>query len=138
MHVLRLGSPALAAIGGSLALVGWIALVGALMTDLVAVELVDHPAQVEEVYASGFVTAVSAFATLHVVGAVLLGVALVRTRLVGLPLGVAMTLAAPVHLASNLGGQLWLDALTWILTAGVGVLIARLVLAESVAVSRSG
>jgi hypothetical protein len=47
-----------------------------------------------------------------------------------------MTLAPPVHLAANLGGQLWLDALTWIVTAGVGVLIARLVLSESV--NRSG
>ncbi len=138
MHVLRPGSPVLAAIGGGLALLGWCALVGALMIDLVAVELADHPSQFVDVYSSGFVTAVSGLATLHIVGALLLGVALWRTRLVGVPLGVAMTLAPPVHLAANLGGQLWLDALTWIITAGVGVLIARIVLGEDAAVSRSG
>ena len=136
MHVLRPKSPLLASIGGGLALLGWSALVGALMLDLVAVELVDHPAQFEDVYAGGLVTAVSSLATLHVVGALLLGIALLRTRLVGLPLGVAMTLAPPVHLAANLGGQLWLDAITWIVTAWVGVLLTRLVLGEDV--SRSG
>lgn len=136
MHALRPGSPVLAAIGGGMALLGWSALVGALMIDLVAVELVDHPAQFEEVYGGGLVTAVTGLASFHVLGALLLGIALLRTRLVGLSLGVAMTLAPVVHLASNLAGVLWLDALTWIITAVVGAMIARLVLAERV--SRSG
>ena len=128
MHVLRVGSPRLAAVGGGLALLGWIALVGVLMTDVVAVELVDHPAQFERVYGSGFVTGLSGLATLHIVGSVLLGIALVRTRLVGLPMGVAITAAPVVHLSANLGGVLWLDAATWIITAVVGVMIAKLIL----------
>jgi uncharacterized protein (DUF983 family) len=52
------------------------------------------------------VVGLSAVTSLHVVGSVLIGVALVRTRLVARPLGVAFTVAAPTHLAANLAGQL--------------------------------
>ena len=76
-------------------------------------------------YADGFVVALNALASLHIVGAILLGLALLRSGLVPRSVGLAMTAAAPVHLASNLAGLLWIDSATWILTAGVGGFLAR-------------
>jgi hypothetical protein len=55
---------------------------------------------------------------------VLIGVALVRTRLVALPLGVAFTVAGPTHLAANVAGQLWVDVATWLVTAAAGAAVA--------------
>jgi hypothetical protein len=138
MHVLRPGSPRLATVGGALALTGWIALVGVLMVDVVAVELADRPAEFQQIYENGFTTTLSGVATLHVIGGVVLGVALARTRLVGLVPGVAMTAAPVVHLVSNLAGVLWLDAVAWIVVAGVGAMVARVLLADRAAVTRSG
>jgi hypothetical protein len=63
-------------------------------------------------------------AGLHIVGGVLIGVALVRTRLVPLPLAVAATAAPAVHLAANLSGQFWLDATAWIVVATAGGVVA--------------
>jgi hypothetical protein len=124
LEVLRDRSARLAMIGAAMTMVGWIAVIATLMTDVVAVELGGQGQLFERVYASGFSTAMNALASMHIVGAVLLGIALTRSRLVPRWLGVAFTLAAPVHLASNLSGLLWIDAVTWLLVAAVGVLLA--------------
>ena len=131
MRVLRPGSPKLAAIGGGLALLGWVALVGALMTDVVAIEIGEQVALFERYYSNPIVLALNALAGLHIVGAVLIGVALVRTRFVAVPLAAAVTVAPVVHLAANLGGLLWLDAITWLVTAATGAAVASSLWAPS-------
>jgi hypothetical protein len=124
MRLLRPSSPKLATLGGGTAIMGWMALVGVLMTDVVATEIGGHVALFEDVYSSPIVVGLSAVTSLHVVGSVLIGVALVRTRFVGRPLAVAFTVAAPTHLAANLAGQLWLDVITWLVTAATGAVVA--------------
>jgi lysylphosphatidylglycerol synthetase-like protein (DUF2156 family) len=124
MRLLRPSSPKLATLGGGTALTGWMALVGVLMTDVVATEIGGHVALFADVYSSPIVVGLSAVTSLHVVGSVLIGVALMRTRLVARPLAVAFTVAAPTHLAANLAGQLWLDAITWLVTAATSAVVA--------------
>ena len=131
MRLLRTGSPRLATLGGGAAIVGWIALVGVLMTDVVATEIGGHGALFVDVYSSPIVVGLSAVAALHIGGTVLIGVALIRTRLVGLPLGIAFTVATPTHLAANLAGQLWLDAVTWLVTAATGAVAAAHLLRDA-------
>lgn len=131
MRLLRPSSPKLATLGGGAAILGWMGLVGALMTDVVATEIGGHVALFEDVYSSPIVVGLSAVTSLHIVGSVLIGLALVRTRLVARPLGVALTLAAPTHLAANLAGQLWLDAITWLVTAATGAVVAAHVFREA-------
>ena len=121
-----------------MALIGWVALVGVLMCDVVAAESGTDPVVFEDVYANPIVVALSGVATLHILGALLIGVALMRTRLVALPLAVAFTAAAPVHLGSNLGGQLWLDAITWLVVAATGAVLAAQVLSQRVGDDRDG
>ena len=69
-------------------------------------------------------------ATLHVVGGLIPGIALVRSRLVPRPLAVATAAAAPVQLVANLSGQLWLDSATWLVVAVAGVWVGRILLHE--------
>jgi len=127
MLVLRPRSPRLAAIGGSLAILGWVALSSALTLDLAAVEIGDQPTLFQRLYENPVVVTLNSLAGLHILGAVLIGMALVRTRVLPRPLALAMTAAPVVHLASNLAGRLWLDALTWLVTAlGGGVIASRL------------
>ncbi len=135
MRVLRPGSPKLATIGGGLALLGWVALVGALMTDVVAIEVGEHAALFDGYYSNPIVVGLNALAGLHIVGAVLIGVALVRTRLVPIPLAAAATVAPVVHLASNLNGLLWLDAITWLVLAATGAVVAQGLMHDTTVVS---
>jgi hypothetical protein len=58
----------------------------------------------------------------------LTGVALLRTGLVARWVGLAATFTHPIHLAANLGGVLWLDALTWIALAVAYAYVARVML----------
>jgi len=115
----------LALLGGGLSVLGWMALVGVYTIDAVAIELADHPDLFEQVYADGFVVALNAIASLHIVGAVLLGVAVTRSGLVPRWVGIALVVAAPVHLAANLGGLLAVDAMTWVVTAAVGIVLLQ-------------
>ena len=94
------------------------------MTDVVALEIGEQVALFEQYYSNPIVLAINTLAGLHIVGAVLIGVALVRTRVVAVPLAAAVTVAPLVHLAANLGGLLWLDAITWLVTAVTGAAVA--------------
>jgi hypothetical protein len=138
MRVLGARSPKLAAIGGSMHLVGWIAIVGVLMGDVIAVQMVARgtpaPDQVElyrRIMTSVPVIALNIVATLHVIGGILLGIALWRTRIVPLWAGVAATLAQPIHLVSNIAGILPIDVLTWIALSAAFVPVAAIVLRSS-------
>jgi hypothetical protein len=119
MRALRGPAPRLAVLGGSLSIVGWIAVTALVMTDAVAIEIAHQgPSKelvgmFENLLTNPLVIALNVAASLHLIGAVLLGVALLRSRLIPRWLAIGATLAAPVHLASNLAGQLWLDSITW-------------------------
>ena len=130
LRVLRPRSPRLAAFAASCTIVGWIAVAATMMTDVTAVEVHDEAA-FHAVYTNPVVLAANITASLHLVGALALGIALVRTRVVARPLAWAATAAPLVHLGSNLAGQLWLDVLTWVVTAAVGVALVRLLSRES-------
>ena len=135
MHVLERPSPRLAFIGGTLSLAGWIALVGVLMGDVVAIhrdgggppsprflDFYDH------LMNDPFILALNAMALLHVIGAVVLGVGLYRTQIVPRWAGILAIIAPPIHLGSNFAGRLWIDVAAWVAIAAVGVCVARLVL----------
>ena len=114
-------SPKLAIIGGGLTLVGWVALIGAAVGDPVAVEFIragpPNQAAIDlysHIVNSPIMIGLNVLATLHIVGAVVLGAALIRTRLIPRWAAVTATIAAPIHFAANVSGVLWLDELTWI------------------------
>jgi hypothetical protein len=122
-------------LGGLLSAVGWIALVGILMLDVVAIEIVQASGPTagtihlyHDLLNSPLTLILDVLATLHVVGGVLIGIGLIRTHLVGLAAAFVATLAPAVHLASNIAGALWLDEITWIALAVVYALVARTLL----------
>jgi hypothetical protein len=122
-------------LGGLLSAVGWIALVGILMLDVVAIEIVQASGPTagtihlyHDLLNSPLTLILDVLATLHVVGGMLIGIGLIRTHLVGLAAAVVATLAPAVHLASNIAGALWLDEITWIALAVVYALVARTLL----------
>jgi hypothetical protein len=123
MRVLRGTSPRLALLGGSLSVVGWIAVTALVMTDVVAVEIAHQgPSKeliqlFEDLLTNPMVIALNVGASMHVIGGVLIGIALVKSRIAPRWLAIGATLAPPVHLAANLGGQLWLDSITWVVVA---------------------
>ena len=135
MGVLKPRSPKLAMIGGALHLFGWIAIIGVVMGDVIAVQMVgggtpspDVVQLYRQLMSSAPVIALNIIATLHVIGGILLGVALWRTRVVPLWAGVAATFAQPVHFISNIAGIFWIDALTWIALAAAFASVARIVI----------
>src|SRR4051812_2540429 len=138
MHVLSARSPRLAAIGGAMHLLGWIAIVGVVMGDVIAVQMVKggtpSPDIVElyrRIMSSAPVIALNIIATLHLIGGTMLGIALWRTRVVPLWAAVAATLAQPIHFVSNIAGILWIDAMTWIALAAAFGSVAAVVLRPS-------
>jgi hypothetical protein len=135
MRVLNARSPKLATIGGALHLFGWIAIIGVVMGDVIAVQMVNggtpSPDIVQlyrHIMSSPPVIALNIIATLHVIGGTILGVALWRTRVVPLWAAVAATFAQPIHLVSNIAGILWIDAMTWIALAAAFASVATVVL----------
>jgi len=146
MRVLNARSPRLAAIGGAMHLLGWIAIIALLMGDVIAVQMVsggtpapDAVQLYRRIMVSPPVIALNVIATLHVIGGPMLGIALWRTRVVPLWAGVAATLAQPIHFVSNIAGILWIDAMTWIALAAAFGSVAAVVLrpAEDAAVERA-
>jgi len=137
MRVLRGSTPRLAFIGGALSVVGWIAVEVLVMTDVIAVEIADQgPSDGElerffdDLLTNPFVIALNVAASLHLIGGVLIGVALVRSQLIPRWLAIGATLAPPVHLAANLAGQLWLDSITWVVVAAAYALVIPVVVAD--------
>jgi hypothetical protein len=138
MGVLNARSPKLATIGGALHLLGWIAIIGVVMGDVIAVQIVrggtpapDVVQLYSRIMSSAPVIALNIIATLHVIGGVMLGIALWRTRVVPLWAGVAATFAQPIHFISNIAGILWIDAITWIALAASFGCVAGVVLRAS-------
>ena len=134
LRALEATAPWLSRLGTTLSVVGWMAILPLVLLDVVARELAAEPKVFGAIYTSGPVVALSAVATVHVLGGLLIGVALVRTRLVPRPLALAATVAPVVHLTSNLAGVLWVDIASWLVVAATGVAVlpglARLVAAD--------
>ena len=135
MRVLNARSPKLAAVGGAMHLLGWIAIIALVMGDVIAVEMVrggtpspDTVHLYRRIMISPPVIALNVIATLHVIGGPLLGIALWRTRVVPLWAGVAATLAQPIHFVSNIAGILWIDEMAWIALAASFACVAAVVL----------
>ncbi len=135
MRVLEERSPRLAVIGGALSVLGWTALVGALMPDVLAIQMTDHggltPAFVDlfrRFSNSPTMIALNVLALFHVIGGVLLGVALIRTRIVPRWAGWTAALTPVIHLSSNIAGLLWIDEVTWIAVAAAYACVARTIL----------
>ncbi|HEV8496779.1 MAG TPA: hypothetical protein VGQ56_07960 [Gemmatimonadaceae bacterium] len=144
MRVLNARSPRLATIGGAMHLLGWIAIVGLVMGDVIAVQMVaggtpapDVVQLFRRIMSSAPVIALNIIATLHVIGGTMLGIALWRTRVVPLWAGVAATLAQPIHFVSNIAGILWIDAMTWIALAASLGSVAAVILRPDAAVERA-
>ena len=144
MGVLNARSPRLATIGGAMHLLGWIAIVGLVMGDVIAVQMVaggtpapDVVQLFRRIMSSAPVIALNIIATLHVIGGTMLGIALWRTRVVPLWAGVAATLAQPIHFVSNIAGILWIDAMTWIALAASLGSVAAVILRPDAAVERA-
>lgn len=122
-------------LGGLLSALGWIAIVGVLMLDVVAVEMTrgsgPTPAMIHvfhDVLYSPLTIALEVVATLHVVGGVLIGIGLIRTGLIGLAAAIVATITPVLHLVSNVTGVLWLDEITWLALAVAYGLVARVLL----------
>jgi hypothetical protein len=122
-------------LGGLLQALGWIAVIALLMLDVVAVEMTrgsgPTPAMIRvyhDVLSSPLTIALEVVATLHVLGGVLIGFGLIRTRVIGLSPAIVATVTPPIHLASNLAGVLWLDELTWLALAVAYGLVAGVML----------
>jgi hypothetical protein len=135
--VLRSRTPRLAWLGGTLSAIGWIAVTVTLMTDVLAVEIA-HRGPTEslvqlfkDVLSSPFVIALNATASLHIIGGVLIGVALLRSGLMPRSVAVAATVAPPVHLVANLAGVLWLDAITWVVVAAAFAFVIPVLLTDA-------
>jgi len=135
MRVLEGKSPRLAFIGGALSAVGWIALVGAVMADVLATQMgamgAPSPSFIQlfdRFMGSPFVIALNVVATLHLVGGILLGIAFVRTRVIPRWAGLIVAITPLIHLSSNIAGLLWIDAATWIALAAAYASVARVLL----------
>lgn len=144
MTLLRQRGSQVGWVGGLLSALGWIALVGVLMLDVVAVEMTRGSGPTPEmihvyhdVLYSPLTIMLDTIATLHVLGGILVGVGLLRTHLVGRTAAIVAVLAPPLHLASNVAGVLWVDEATWIALAVVYALVARIVLTETTASLRT-
>jgi hypothetical protein len=124
-------------VGGLLSAVGWIAVVGLLLLGVVAFEIAatsgPTPGNIHlhhDLLTSPLIISLDVIATLHVLGGMMIGVGLIRTRLVGVTAGVAAAVAPVLHLVSNVAGVLWLDEATWIVLAVVYAGVARTVLSS--------
>jgi hypothetical protein len=115
----------LALVGAALSILGWMSVLALFTLDAVAVQLADHPDVFKQVYSDGFVVTLNAIAGLHIIGAVLIGVAVTRSGLVPRGVGIALVVAAPVHFAANVSGLLAVDAMTWVVTAAVGIVLLK-------------
>ncbi len=126
-------------LGGLLSALGWIALVGVVMLDVVAVEITrgsgPTPAMIHvfhDVLYSPLTIALEVVATLHVVGGVLIGIGLIRTGLIGRAAAIVATVTPVLHLVSNVAGVLWLDEVTWLALAVAYGLVARVLVNDRV------
>lgn len=124
LRLLRPRTPWLASIGCSAAIVGKVALFGALVLDVVAIELDGDVAAYHDIVTNPVLEVVNGVIALHIVGSVLIGIALYRTRLVPRALAAAATAAPVVHLAAYFMDQVWIDVICWLVAAATGWVFA--------------
>ena len=136
IRILRKASPNLAVFGGGLYLIGWVAVSILVMTDVVATEIAqlgptgETELLFKHLLTNPLVLALNVAASMHIVGAVLIGVALLRGNVIPRALAIGAVVAGPIHLAANLSGLLWVDAITWVVVAIAYGLLIPLVLSD--------
>ena len=137
MRVLGGKAPRLTLLGGVLSMAGWIALVGVLMGDVLATQMASTgtPPPFVELFerfmGSPFMIALTVVATMHVVGGVLLGIALFRTQLIPRWAGLIVAITPVIHLGSNIAGLFLVDEATWLALAVAYLFVARAVIQAS-------
>ena len=125
LQVLVAKAPRLSRIGAGCTVVGWIAVLALLLLDVVAAQKETTTAAFQAVYGDPLVLTLNGLAALHLLGGVLIGLALLRIRVVPTWLGVAGTVAPLVHFVSNVSGLLVVDGATWLVTAAMGWVVLR-------------
>lgn len=138
MRVAQIGSTILAVIGGSLALVGWIAFLGqealAAVTLTMAQATSDRAVMTtlaDQLGNSNFLTVIQVVFILgHVVGVALLGIALARSRVVPIWIGIVLAVSGPLHFVAHGVGSRPLDLVAFLLLVigygATGVVVLRM------------
>jgi len=126
-------SPKLALIGGAMSIVGWVAVLGTLVLDPVAIQFVAHGAPSPDlvdlfvrISNSPTIIAFEALAALHLVGGILIGIGFWRARLVPRWAALILIAGGPIHFVSNIAGILIVDSLTWIALVAANVPVISL------------
>ena len=138
MRVAQMGSTLLALIGGSLALVGWVAFMGQEAVGAVILAMAhatgDRAAMValnDQLGNSNTLTAILVVFILgHVVGITVLGIALARSRVSPAWIGIVLAVSGPLHFVANASGIRPLDLGAFFLLVlgygATGVIVLRL------------
>ena len=126
-------APRLAFSGGVMHAVGWIAVFALLLMDVVAVQIAlpgPPSAALGDLFVrimnSSTVIALNILATFHLVGGIVLGIAIWKTP--GFPRWAALIwiVGGPVHFLSNINGMLLVDELTWIALIAANIPVIQL------------
>lgn len=131
LHVLRNQTPRLAPVAVAMFLVGWLFVLGPVMLDRVQLQLATSGLPRDEAVAvvgrleadAGISVIFGVFIIGHTLGAILLGVALGRTRFIPLWAAASLVIAAVLHPIARVGlGSKWLDVVAFgLLALGLGV-----------------
>ncbi len=136
VHVLRTRAPLLGYLGGGLAIVGFVSLLGVIALDGVALEMVGHGTSQADMAAvldramnqdPIVITMTMLFVTGHIVGTTLLGIGLYRARIVPVWAAAAVAVSQPLHFVAHGIENKPLDVLAFALfAAGLATLGVRL------------
>lgn len=138
MRVSQMGSTILALIGGSLALVGWVAFMGEQALGAVTLAMAqatnDRAVMValnDQLANSNTLTVIQVVFILgHVVGITVLGIALARSRVAPIWIGIVLAVSGPLHFVANAIGSRPLDLGAFFLLVlgygATGVIVLRL------------
>lgn len=137
IRLVRRHTPRLATWTAALLVPGYLGMTALLATDAVAMAGTDlglPPGRVSDladaVFALPTVTVLTlVFVVGHILGTLVLGIAVLRARLAPAPVAVALAASQFVHLAAVIAGLPWLDLLAWGTTAVGMAFLARRVLA---------
>lgn len=108
MRIAQQGSPVLALIGGGLTLLGWVAFMGMQAVGAVALVMAEsHDRAVmttlyDQIGNSNVITVIqTGFIVGHVVGIAVLGVAVARSRVAPIWIGIVLVVSGPLHFAAH-------------------------------------
>lgn len=124
LRLLRRKAPRLTAWTGAFLIPGYLAMMGGGMdaATMASYDAGFSPAEMDRlnaaIWALPFTIVIGLiFVVGHIVGTVLLGATMIATRATVLPVGIAMVVSQPLHLAAVITNTRWLDLGAWGLTA---------------------